>query len=824
MPQRAFNPAQIINRPGLQFSYLGVFGIVVFLLLRHSFDFNLGISDALSKEEAKDIALHAATALGLETDDLNLLSLRFTDPSLFRQLQQELPGSPSPQQLNRTDIPISGWEVLGGGVIEELGLFTGADNLFAQAGIFRARITNLGRIVDFQTGTNAEVILPFQPDQQNMADLAARIFGYAVDGFEFSAEAGSDNITSITFTRDTPGFGAPQIIKFRVRLLNDDTNDVRFRFLQFSAQFSTNEPAALYEPSAFLQSTSLLLSVVFFTLIILVTSVRQIFRGRMEWKRALFIFGSVTLAQYLWQLLYLSGSYYAFFNTSIISFDQLSQLINASIFGLYGAFAYVAWESLARELKSGQIPVIDAVWRFDFMKHEVGAGILTGYGFAGFYFVILALSLFSFDLLLLPRDSLFDLTRDSVSIAPGISVFLNSWLTSMIFVLAHVGLLYNIISFATRNEKLHMAASMTLAAVSMFTLLPPFGSDGNPVQVFIICLLLSIPLVLAYRFFGIVSAIISWFIFYAGLRLLTLSAISDVFFSWHSFVLAGALVAPFALGFVSAFYGKRLDNTGKYLPAYEEVNQKRMRSEKELAIAKESQFNLLPDRAPELPRLDVFGFFLPSYEVGGDFYDYQVLSSPEGQPEKLALSIVDVSGKGMQAAFNAIFTSGLLLSRIHTDSPASVLTQINPTLCKKTDAHTFITCQVGYIGLSDLMLEMANAGHCPPLLKRNGTCTYLTLPAPRFPLGFTPKVSYINTQTQLQEGDLLLFYSDGLPEAQSPGGERMDFNRLLRYVTALDTDTKSSSEICGEIKRYILTFSNYELADDTTLICIKITG
>lgn len=824
MSQRAFNPAQIINRPGLQFSYLGVFGIVVFLLLRHSFDFHLGISNAITKQEAKTTALQAASALSMEMSDLNLLSLRFTDPALHRQLQQELPGNPSPQQLNRSDIPISGWEVLGGREIEELGLFTGAENLFVRTGVFRAKITNAGRMVNFESGQNGEIILGFPPDQANLAELTERAFGHTVEGFVFSADTGSGNITTHTFTRDTPGFGAPQRISYRIQELNANNAEPQFRLLQFSAQFSTNEPDPLPEPSVFWQTTSVLLLVVLFGLLILITSIRQVFRGRMEWKRALFIFGSVTLVQYLWHVLYLAGSYYAFFNTSLIGFDQLSQLINASIFGLYAASAYVAWESLARELKSGQIPVIDAVWRFDVMKHEVGAGILTGYGFAGFYFALLALSLFSFDLLLLPRDSLFDPHRDSVSLAPGVSVFMNSWLTAMIFVIAHVSLLYNIISFSTRSDKVRMGLSMVIAAVSMFILLPPFGSDGNLAYIFIVCLLLSIPLVMAYRFFGIVSAIISWFIFYAGLRLLSLGAIGDFFFSWHSLLLAGALIAPFALGLVSTFYGKRLEDTGTYLPAYEEINQKRMRSEKELAIAKESQFNLLPARAPELPRLDVYGFFLPSYEVGGDFYDYQVLNSPEGQPEKMALSIVDVSGKGMQAAFNAIFTSGLLLGRIKTDSPAGVLTQINPTLCKKTDAHTFITCQVGYIGLSDLMLEMANAGHCPPLLKRTGKCTYLTLPAPRFPLGFIQKVTYINTQTQLQKGDLLLFYSDGLPEAQSPTGDRMDFDQLLRYIESLETDTKSSSEICGEIKRYILTFSNYELADDTTLICIKITG
>ncbi|MCC5934101.1 MAG: SpoIIE family protein phosphatase [Balneolales bacterium] len=823
MPQRAFNPARIIDRPGLQFSYLGVIGIVVFLLLRSSFDFYMGISEALNKQEAAETALTTAARLGLQTDTVSVLALRFHEPALFRQLQHELPGTPSPQQVNRSDLPISGWDIGAGRKIEEPGLIAGPDNLFSQSGLFRIRLSNQGNIISFETGNDAQVVIGGRPDAPGLISLADSVFGYNLSNYLFTEEEKDrEGRQRFTFERGFAGLGGPHKVTFNVSFPADNTE--HFLLKQFSASFTAEKPVPLPGFGQFWQSTSIMLSVVFFALLILATSVRQIFRGRMEWKRSLFIFGSVTFAQYLWQVLYLTGTFYAFFDVSIIAIDQLSQLISASLYGLYAAFAYVAWESLARELKSGQIPVIDAVWRFDFMKHEVGAGILTGYGFAGFYFAILALSLYSFNLLLLPQDSLLEASREVVSSAPGLSIFLNSWLVSMIFVIAHVGLCYNIICFTTLGENLRMLLSMLIAALSIFVLLPPFSSDGSLLQTFIICLILSIPLVLAYRYFGIVSAIISWFVFFAGLRLLSLIIFDDIFYTWQTLFLIGVLIAPFALGLVSVLYGNKLSTVSSYVPAYEETIQKRLRSEKELAIAKESQFNLLPAKAPELPRLDVFGFFSPSYEVGGDFYDYQVLSDALGKPEKLALSIVDVSGKGMQAAFNAIFTSGLLLSRISTDSPAEVLTQINPTLCKKTDPHTFITCQVGYINLNDLTLELSNAGHCPPMLKRNGKCEYLSLPAPRFPLGFIPKVQYTNTQTRLEEGDLLLFYSDGLPEAQSPTGDRMDFERLRLYIETLDTGTKKSAAICEEIKRFILTFSNYELADDTTLICIKITA
>ncbi|AXJ02393.1 Serine phosphatase RsbU, regulator of sigma subunit [Cyclonatronum proteinivorum] len=823
MPHASYKSARIIDRPGLQFSYLGVVGIVVFLLLRHSFDFYMGISDAQNKDQATQTALQTAAQLGLHSDTLSTITLRYHALPLYRQLQQERLISASPQQFNRSDLPVSGWEITAGENIRELQLLTNADILLDQPGGFRVRLTNRGRVTDFTTGRQNKLILPGIPNETRLAALADSVFGYTVSGYDFQEETFSADRQQFIFERDAPGFGNPQHLKFVISTpANGEEN--AFQLHRFTAAFSADPPSETPYWSAFWQSTSILITLGAFTLLILVTSIRQIYRGRMEWKRALFIFGGVLLAQYLWQILWLGGTYYGIIDASIITIDQLSQLILAIGIGLYAAFAYVAWESLARELKSGQIPVIDAVWRFDFMKYEAGAGILTGYGFAGFYFAILALSLHSFDLILLPHQSSGDSSQELLSLAPGLSVFLRSWLVSMIFVIAHVGLIYNIVSFTTLNDSLRMGISMIAAAAGMFVLLPPFGTDGSPLQLFFICLTLSVPLVLSYRFFGIVSGIISWFVFFAGLRLFSISVFEPHFASAQSLLLLAALIIPFLLGLVSVLFGQRLGSSNSYVPAYEASRKQQLRTEKELAIAKESQFNLLPAKAPELPGLDVYGFFLPSYEVGGDFYDYQLLDQPDNKPGKLAVAIVDVSGKGMQAAFNAIFTSGLLLSRIFTDNPAGVLTQINPTLCKKTDPQTFITCQVGYIGLTDLKLEMANAGHCPPILKRDGKCRYLPLPNPRFPLGFLPKVTYLNSEVQLQQGDLLMFYSDGLPEAQSPDGDRMNPERLLHYVEALQTEPMTSAEICREIKQHFLTFSNYELADDTTLICIKVTG
>jgi serine phosphatase RsbU (regulator of sigma subunit) len=244
--------------------------------------------------------------------------------------------------------------------------------------------------------------------------------------------------------------------------------------------------------------------------------------------------------------------------------------------------------------------------------------------------------------------------------------------------------------------------------------------------------------------------------------------------------------------------------------------------EKEIEIARESQFKLMPLQPPTVEGVDVYGFFMPSFEVGGDYFDYIVSSN--GSPDNLVLNmtIADVSGKAMKAAMHAVFTSGLLLSRLHRDTPESILREITPTLYTRTDPQTFITCIIAQYEISSRKLRVANAGHCLPILKRNGSAEFISTPQPKYPLGVRNSVEYQPMEVELHEGDFLLLYSDGLPEAANPEGDRFGFDNLITLVESLDTDSRPSNEISVDIKRRIQKFSDYQLADDTTIICLKV--
>src|SRR5690606_14181797 len=108
--------------------------------------------------------------------------------------------------------------------------------------------------------------------------------------------------------------------------------------------------------------------------------------------------------------------------------------------------------------------------------------------------------------------------------------------------------------------------------------------------------------------------------------------------------------------------------------------------------------------------IDVRGFFIPSFDVGGDFYEHLVRKDGLSGLEELFLTVVDVSGKGMKAALTAIFTSGLLLSRVRSrDSvPARILSDVNGLLHERIERQMFVTCILARYSIESRVLEYVN--------------------------------------------------------------------------------------------------------------------
>jgi predicted ester cyclase len=204
----------------------------------------------------------------------------------------------------------------------------------------------------------------------------------------------------------------------------------------------------------------------------------------------------------------------------------------------------------------------------------------------------------------------------------------------------------------------------------------------------------------------------------------------------------------------------------------EQERIERERIEQELRVARSIQQASLPKDVPTLESWQITPYYQPAREVGGDFYDFHVLS--EG---RLGVVVGDATGKGVPAALVMSTTCGMLqlaARALDSPSPGEVLAQVNETLLARIPSNMFVTCFYAVLDLEDGTLRYANAGHDPPYMHRSNDDAD-ELRARGMPLGLMPSMSYEEQGASLSEGESVLFYSDGLVEAHDPEGQMFSF-------------------------------------------------
>lgn len=239
--------------------------------------------------------------------------------------------------------------------------------------------------------------------------------------------------------------------------------------------------------------------------------------------------------------------------------------------------------------------------------------------------------------------------------------------------------------------------------------------------------------------------------------------------------------------------------------------------EKDLETARNIQKNLLPKSMPKLNSFEIAGFNNSAKQVGGDYYDLVKISDDE-----LLFAIGDVSGKGVPAALLMANLQAFLKSICKQGMPLDRATDfINDLVSENTTNGSFITFFWGIINDLTRELSYVNAGHNPPLLIRDGAIRKLK--AGGMILGVMPTlIPYNSEKVQLEKGDFMVFYTDGITEAMDPDYKEFSDERLEEL--ALKLTDKSSSEalncIIDDVKSYI---RGAEQSDDITLIIIKVT-
>lgn len=237
--------------------------------------------------------------------------------------------------------------------------------------------------------------------------------------------------------------------------------------------------------------------------------------------------------------------------------------------------------------------------------------------------------------------------------------------------------------------------------------------------------------------------------------------------------------------------------------------------EKQLKTAHEVQSRLLPASPPHRPGYDFAGLCLPTYEIGGDYYDFIRLSN-----QRLGVTIADVSGHGVASALvMAAFRASLRSLARQKSAPVRVVSALNRQLPDFSAQAHFVTAIFGILDPQRHVFSFANCGHPRPLLfHANGQIESLSVAGPA--LGVFPKVSFPASEVSLAPGDVLLLYTDGVVELRNPGGSAYSPRALIEVMQP--NIQRSAAELVQIIVQATSEFAGsafYE--DDYSLVVIK---
>jgi serine phosphatase RsbU (regulator of sigma subunit) len=256
----------------------------------------------------------------------------------------------------------------------------------------------------------------------------------------------------------------------------------------------------------------------------------------------------------------------------------------------------------------------------------------------------------------------------------------------------------------------------------------------------------------------------------------------------------------------------------------EETTAAKERIESELRIARDIQMSMVPQHAPERQGLDLHASMITAKEVGGDLYGYLL----EG--DSLYFCVGDVSGKGVPASlFMAQATRLFRTMASQHMMPAEIATRMNAALTENNEQGMFVTMFMGLLNLKTGKLNFCNAGHNPPLVMdsplsavtaRNYPFRYLEM-EPNAPIGLWPELEFVGEEIENLKGRPMVFYTDGLTEAENKQQEQFGEERLLDLLC--HNALSSARDVDAFLKREVEKFRDgAEINDDMTLLCMLI--
>jgi sigma-B regulation protein RsbU (phosphoserine phosphatase) len=253
-----------------------------------------------------------------------------------------------------------------------------------------------------------------------------------------------------------------------------------------------------------------------------------------------------------------------------------------------------------------------------------------------------------------------------------------------------------------------------------------------------------------------------------------------------------------------------------------EENIQKSRMEEELKIAHNIQLSMLPDKAPTIEGFSIAARSIPAREVGGDFYDF--IEITENGAKRLGIVVGDVSGKGVSGAL--VMAASRSIFRVLTETHESVeemMNRGNARLHQDVKKGMFVALLYAVLNPGEKTLTFSNAGQVQPILcsPEKSKAEYIDTEGDRFPLGIIKECRYQEKRVSLRQGDILVFYTDGMVEAVNDKGELYGFER---FSTSIEEGRELRADELLEklIKDIMLFVGKVEQHDDLTAVVVKV--
>jgi sigma-B regulation protein RsbU (phosphoserine phosphatase) len=319
----------------------------------------------------------------------------------------------------------------------------------------------------------------------------------------------------------------------------------------------------------------------------------------------------------------------------------------------------------------------------------------------------------------------------------------------------------------------------------------------------------------------IVTAILGYFTYQVLSKAVIFSQTGEPLFHEIGIGLYLILGALATVGLVTIILRRGVEETGTgYVPEYIRKSEERERLIRELDIARNVQLRFLPHLTPQITNYEIAAICQPAWEVGGDYYDYFPI-----EENQLGIVIGDVSNKGVSAAFYMTLVKGFLKAlAIHHKRPAEILSQANRLFHENVARGHFISMVLGILNSKSGEFIFARAGHNPVLLLFGKTKEGKWLIPQGAGIGILPDNNFRSTikeeKIQLNQGDILVLYTDGYPEAMNEKSEEFGETTLQELIE--EKRGLPAKKIIQELENAIAKWEGKRPSiDDRTIVIIK---